>query len=162
MNAGYRIESGARADVPQIAALMRDYWSFEGLAGFEVARVSELLRQLLSQSHLGAVWVAREGGKVVGYLLAVFVFSFEYQGLLAEIDELYVSPHARRHGIATGLLEVAEAGFAEAGCTGVQLQLAAGNHAAHAFYHRRGYAARAAYGLLDKRLAPVSVGRVFR
>jgi GNAT superfamily N-acetyltransferase len=152
MNAEHRIEIGALADVPQILVLMRDYWSFEGLAGFESARVSELLGHLLSQPHLGTIWVAREGSKLVGYLIAVFVFSFEYQGLVAEIDELFVQPQARRGGIGTALLDVAEAALADAGCAGVQLQLAAGNHAAHAFYHRRGYAARAGYGLLDKRL----------
>jgi ribosomal protein S18 acetylase RimI-like enzyme len=162
MNAGYRIEIGALADVPQIVVLMEDYWSFEGIAGFESARASELLEQMLSQPHLGTAWIAREGSKVVGYLIAVFVFSFEFQGLVAEIDELYVLPQARRHGIGMALLDVAEARLAAAGCTSVQLQLAAGNRGAHAFYRRRGYAARAAYGLLGKRIAAVPVGRVPR
>jgi GNAT superfamily N-acetyltransferase len=157
MNAEYRIEIGALADVPQIVALMKQYWSFEGLAGFESARVSALLGQLLSQTHLGRVWVAREGARSFGYLITVFVFSFEYQGLVAEIDELFVLPEARRHGIGTALLDFAEASLAHAGCTSMQLQLAAGNRAAHSFYHRRGYAARTAYGLLDKRLAGPSV-----
>jgi GNAT superfamily N-acetyltransferase len=153
MNAGDRIEIGTLADVPQIVVLMQDYWSFEGLAGFESARMSQLLGQLLSQPHLGTVWVAREGSALIGYLIAVFVFSFEYQGLVAEVDELYVVAQARRRGIGTALLDVAEASFADASCTGVQLQLAAGNRSAHAFYHSRGYAARAAYGLMLKRLA---------
>jgi len=157
MSADYRIEIGVLADVPQIVVLMKEYWSFEGLAGFEPGRVSALLGQLLSQTHLGRVWVAREGNRPVGYLITVFVFSFEYQGLVAEIDELFVLPEARRHGIGTALLDVAEASLADAGCTGMQLQLAAGNRAAHAFYHRRGYAARTAYGLLDKPLAGPSV-----
>jgi len=121
MNAGYRIEIGTLADVPQIVVLMQDYWSFEGLAGFESARMSQLLGQLLSQPHLGTVWVAREGSALIGYLIAVFVFSFEYQGLVAEVDELYVVAQARRRGIGTALLDVAEASFADASCTGVQL-----------------------------------------
>jgi len=68
MSADYRIEIGVLADVPQIVVLMKEYWSFEGLAGFEPGRVSALLGQLLSQTHLGRVWVAREGNRPVGYL----------------------------------------------------------------------------------------------
>ena len=109
MDSEYGIEAGTLADVPQILALMEEYWRFEGIGGFEQARAAALLRHLLSRPHLGTVWAARAAGRVVGYLIAVLVFSFEYQGLVAEIDELFVSPQARRDGIGTALLEVAEA-----------------------------------------------------
>ena len=159
MNSELEIQTSKLADVPQIVALMEEYWSFEDIAGFERARASALLRHFLSQPHLGTVWAAREGGRVVGYLIAVLVFSFEYQGLVAEIDELFVSPQGRRNGIGTALLEVAEASLSARGCTRVQLQLSAGNDAARAFYHRRGYGARENYELLDKKLAAPSVGQ---
>jgi ribosomal protein S18 acetylase RimI-like enzyme len=158
MNPGYRIQSGALADVPQIVVLMEEYWSFEGLAGFEAARMSRLLARVLSHPRLGTVWIARDGSELVGYLIAVFIFSFEFQGLVAEIDELFVLPQARRHGIGTALLDVAEVSLAGAGCTCVQLQLDTVNRAAHAFYHRRGYAARTGYKLFGKQLAAASVG----
>jgi ribosomal protein S18 acetylase RimI-like enzyme len=158
MNSEHRIQIGTLADAPQIAALMEAYWRFEGIAGFESARAAALLAHLLSQPHLGTVWTARAADRVVGYLIAVLVFSFEYQGLVAEIDELFVSPQARRDGIGTALLDVAEASLTARGCTCVQLQLNAANDAAHAFYHRRGYVARANYALLDKKLAAPAIG----
>jgi GNAT superfamily N-acetyltransferase len=154
-----RIHSGALADVPQLVILMQQYWGFEGIAPFESGQMSLLLEHLLSQPQLGTIWVARAGGDLVGYLIAVFLFSFEYQGLVAEIDELFVSPHARGRGIGTALLDVAEASLAEAGCGCIQLQLGAANSAARAFYQGRGYAARD-YELLGKRLADAAVGRV--
>jgi ribosomal protein S18 acetylase RimI-like enzyme len=157
MNAEHRIQTAALADLPQIIALMEDYWSFEGIAGFDSARAATLLRQLLLQPHLGTVWVARDDGSVVGYLIAVLVFSFEFQGLVAEIDELFVLPQARRDGIGSAFLETAEASLAARGCTCLQLQLSAGNAAARAFYHRRGYGARENYELLNKKLAAPSV-----
>jgi GNAT superfamily N-acetyltransferase len=159
MNPGYSIEVGTVADVPQIVTLMEKYWSFEGLTGFEAARMSELLGRFLSHPNLGTVWAAREGRDLVGYLIAVFVFSFEYQGVVAEIDELFVLPRARHHGIGTALLDVAERSVADAGCTCIQLQLGTANDGAQAFYQRRGYAARTAYKLLDKELAAASVER---
>lgn len=160
MDSEHGIQAGTLADVPQIIALMEEYWSFEGIAGFERARAAALLRHLLSQPHLGTVWAAHDGGRVVGYLIAVLVFSFEYQGLVAEIDELFVSLQARRDGIGTALLGVAEASLTARGCTCVQLQLKAGNDAARAFYRRRGYGARENYELLDKNLAAPSIGQI--
>jgi ribosomal protein S18 acetylase RimI-like enzyme len=152
MNPEYRIEIGVPADVPHILALMEQYWNLEGIAGFDSTRMSRLLERVLSQPHLGTVWVARAGAELAGYLLAVFVFSLEFQGLIAEIDEFFVLPRARRHGIGTALLETAEARLAEAGCASIQLQLHAANAAARAFYRRRRYTARAAYELMGKAL----------
>src|ERR1700722_18202598 len=126
MDSEHGIQAGTLADVPQIIALMEEYWTFEGIAGFERARAAGLLRHLLLQPHLGTVWAAREGGRVIGYLVAVLIFSFEYQGLVAEIDELYVSPQVRRGGIGTAILDVAEASLAARACTCGGLRLAAG------------------------------------
>jgi GNAT superfamily N-acetyltransferase len=140
-------------DVPELAVLMQQYWAFEGIAGFDAERASSLLSQFLSQPHFGIIGTCRAGGELVGYLIAVFVFSFEYQGLVAEIDEFFVRPQARSRGMGTALLEFAESGLRERGCTWVQLQLGAANAAAHAFYRRHGYAERADYELLNKKLA---------
>lgn len=152
MDSEFSIQMGALADVAQIVKLMEQYWSFENIAGFQAERITPLLEYVLSHPQRGTIWIARAGGELVGYLIVVFVFSFEYQGLGAEIDELFVLPHARSRGIGTALLEVAENSLAERGCTCVQLQLGTANRAAHAFYCRRGYAARTAYELLAKQL----------
>jgi len=160
MNRECSVHSATLADVPPLLALMQQYWSFEGMAPLAAGHLSQLLEHLLSQPQLGTIWVARANGAPVGYLVAVLLFSFEYAGLVAEIDELFVAPHAQRRGIGTVLMTAAEAGLADAGCSCIQLQLGAGNDAARAFYRTRGYIARANYELLDKRLADAAVGRV--
>jgi GNAT superfamily N-acetyltransferase len=152
MHSALRIKPGTHAEVPQIASLMQKYWSVEGIAGFEAARSAQLLGRLIGQTHLGSIWVAYDGDELVGYLIAVFVLSFEYQGLVAEIDELFVLPQVRRHGVGAALLDAAEVSVAAAGCTCVQLQLGTGNRHARAFYHRQGYSARSGYELFGKRL----------
>lgn len=143
---------GRLTDVRELAVLMEQYWAFEGIDAFDSERTARLLGQLLSQPHLGTVWTARVGGRLVGYLAAVLVFSFEYQGLVAEVDEFFVLPQARSQGIGAALLDAAESGLAEGGCTWVQLQLGTANQAARAFYRRRGYGERSDYELLNKKL----------
>jgi GNAT superfamily N-acetyltransferase len=145
-------------DVPELAILMGQYWAFEGIAGFNAEQAVLLLRHLLSQPYLGTIWTGRAGGELVGYLIAVFVFSFEYQGLVAEIDEFFVRPQARSQGVGAALLDAAESGLAES-CTWMQLQLGTANRAARAFYRRRGYAERSEYELLNKKLAGARLER---
>lgn len=96
--------------------------------------------------------MALSGGRPVGYLLGVYVFSLENRGMTAEIDELFVEEPHRRAGAGGRLLRAAEAAFRRAGCRGASLQLGRGNRAARAFYRRHGYRERTKYELLDRPL----------
>lgn len=148
-----QIRAALPADIPQLLALVRRYWDFEGIAGFEALRIELVLKELLAPAALrGAVWVAAETGQLYGYLIVVLLMSVEHQGLMGEIDEFFVLPEARSRGIGRQLLDQAESVLAARGCVRLQLQLHKTNSAARAFYARRGYAARADYELLDRAL----------
>lgn len=146
------VRSAAPRDIPQLLALVRRYWEFEQITGFEALRVEMLLQRLLGEPRLGAIWVAEESGRLIGYVVAVSMLSLEHGGVMAEIDELFVLPEARSRGVGAQLLTAAEAGLAARGCVRLQLQLAADNAAARAFYQRHGYLARDGRRLLDKAL----------
>jgi GNAT superfamily N-acetyltransferase len=146
------IRAAEPADLPRLVELVGQYWQFEAIRGLDAAELSALLQRVLSQSNLGAIWVAAVGDQLVGYLLAVYVFSLEQQGLMAEIDEFFVAPAARAVGVGAALLAAAEAGLAQRGCVCLQLQLGKENSRARAFYRRRGYGERDGYELYDKRL----------
>jgi ribosomal protein S18 acetylase RimI-like enzyme len=140
------------ADVPLLLALVEAYWEFEDIAGYDPARLSPQLAHLCSQSHLGSAWIAFVEDQPAGYLVGVYVFSLEHIGLTAEIDEFFVLPEHRAHGIGSALLHTAEAAFNAAGCTNVSLQLANNNDFARNFYRRNGYTERSGYDLLVKML----------
>jgi GNAT superfamily N-acetyltransferase len=146
------VRAATAGDIPQLLALVRRYWEFEGIEGFTALRVELTLQQLLSDARLGAAWVAEQHGALAGYLIAVCVLSVEHQGIMAEIDELFVIPEARSRGVGARLLAAAEAALAARGCLRLQLQLGARNGAGRAFYERRGYAPRDGYRLFDKEL----------
>jgi ribosomal protein S18 acetylase RimI-like enzyme len=140
------------ADVTGIAALAERYWEFEGIGGFDRPRIESLLANLISASQLGACWVAEADGRLCGYLLAVFMMSLEHGGLMAEIDEVFVSPEMRSAGLGSRLVAAAECALAERGLRRLQLQLGADNERARLFYERHGFRRRAGYELLDKPL----------
>jgi GNAT superfamily N-acetyltransferase len=139
-------------DADRITVLVREYWAFEGIGGFDHERVRDLLTQLLSTPASGACWVAGEGPRLCGYLLAVYMFSLEHGGTMAEIDEFYVCPAERSTGLGAQLLQSAEHDMAAQGLVRLQLQLGIENHRGGQFYRRHGFEPRAGYALLDKSL----------
>ena len=140
------------ADVAGVTALVERYWEFESIEGFDGPRIDALLRGLLSQPQRGACWVADVEGRLKGYVLASFMFSLEHGGLMAEIDEVFVTQEMRSTGLGSLLVAQVERELAQQGLVRLQLQLGVGNHRARAFYERRGFRRRAGYELLDKPL----------
>jgi GNAT superfamily N-acetyltransferase len=139
-------------DAPAIAALVERYWEFESIEGFDRLRVATLLAQLISEPQRGACWVAEADGRLAGYLLAVFVFSLEHGGMMAEVDEVFVSDEFRSAGLGSLLLTRAGRDLAERGMVRLQLQLGVHNESARRFYIRHGFVRREGYDLFDKAL----------
>ncbi len=108
-------------DIPGIVRLVGDYWSLEGIDGFDRDELAAQLDFLLSDRRLGDVWVTGTPDSLAGYLVAVYVFSLEHKGLTAEIDEFYVAPGCRGRGLGQVLLAAAEARFRDLHCTNVSL-----------------------------------------
>jgi GNAT superfamily N-acetyltransferase len=146
------IRPALAGDLTALLALVEQYWAFETIDGFDRVRVGENLERLLADERLGRVWLAQVAGVPVGYLLVVFMFSLEFGGLCAEIDELYVSDAHRGQRLGARLLETAEAELRRLGCPGVALQIGRGNEAARRFYRQRGFEPREGYDLLTKML----------
>jgi GNAT superfamily N-acetyltransferase len=146
------IRLAVSADIAGVASLAEQYWEFEAIQGFDRPRIETLLRRLLSEPERGACWVAEADGRLCGYLLAVYMFSLEHGGLMAEIDEVFVSAQERSMGVGAFLVEQAERDLVTRGLVRLQLQLGVDNDRARVFYERHGFRRRAGYELLDKAL----------
>jgi GNAT superfamily N-acetyltransferase len=150
MSATTTIQPATIEDIDSLLPMVEQYWRFENIEGFDPARMRALLTRVLEDASLGRAWVARVYGEPAGYLLAVYVFSLEHQGLTAEIDEFFVVSQHRSLGIGAGMLAAAEAQFRTEGCTNVSLQLGRSNEAARRFYRQHGFDDRDGYELVSK------------
>jgi GNAT superfamily N-acetyltransferase len=146
------VRAATAADIPAVLELVRSYWDFEGIGGFDPPGIERVLQQLVGGSPYGAMWVATQEATLTGYLIVVLVMSVEHQGLMGEIDEFFVQPPARSHGVGAQLLAAAEAELKRRGAVRLQLQISAVNARGRAFYERHGYALRVGYELLDQAL----------
>src|ERR1700690_1956708 len=136
------------SDIAVLASLVEEYWAFEHIGGFERARVERLLHTLIADPQRGACWLAEANGTPAGYLIAVHLFSLEYGGVIAEIDEFFVVPRFRDAGTGSALLAGFEHESANAGIVRVQLQVGVTNDRARGFYERHAYRIRSGYELL--------------
>jgi GNAT superfamily N-acetyltransferase len=152
MTEAIKIQPAVPTDVEALLPMVEQYWRFEAIEGFDAARMRSLLARVLEDASLGRIWLTTVYGEPAGYLLAVYVFSLEHQGLTAEIDEFFVLAAHRGLGLGQQMLAAAEAQFRIEGCTNVSLQLGRSNEAARKFYRRHGFDDRAGYELVSKSL----------
>jgi len=148
----FNIRLARDSDVEGIAALVKLYWEFERIEGFDHSGVATLLADLARRPERGYCWVADGDRGLHGYLLVATMFSLEHGGTMAEIDELFVVPDKRSCGIGTALLRQADRDLAAAGVVRLQLQLGVTNEGAKLFYAKHGFQTRSGYRLMDKRL----------
>ncbi|MGE0114621.1 MAG: GNAT family N-acetyltransferase [Steroidobacteraceae bacterium] len=138
--------------IPVLVELMRQYWEFEQIRGFSGECAQTLLQSFLSQPQLGRGWIACNEQQILGYLLCSRVFSFEYGGLTAAIDEVYVVSEARGQGVGKMLVRAAETEMRDQGCIHIEMEVAARNVRAQRFYSLLGFTTRAGYSMMHKAL----------
>ena len=142
------------SDLSALTDLVERYWEFERIQIFNAPRITALLTDLFRSPDRGQIWIADIEGRSVGYLLVVYLFSLERGGVMAEIDEFFVTPAQRSLKVGAALLEAATTAMTQRGITHLQLQLGNRNANAQRFYDRRGFKPLPGYHLLHKSLQP--------
>jgi ribosomal protein S18 acetylase RimI-like enzyme len=120
------VRRAARSDLP---ALVRLEDVFPG------DRVSRASFVRFIDGATADVWVAEVAGAVVGD--AVVTYRRGFHG--ARLYSLVTDPAHRGRGVASALLDAAEAAAVERGCVSMRLEVRVDNDAAIALYERRGY-----------------------
>jgi ribosomal protein S18 acetylase RimI-like enzyme len=86
------------ADIETIVSMMQEFYAIDNYPiKSDVSKA--LFEEFISNKNLGKAWLIVSNKEIVGYLILTFVFSFEYQGRIAFLDELYVTEKARGKGI---------------------------------------------------------------
>lgn len=146
------IQRASEADADVLMEMIVEYYAEESYP-LDRPAARRALDGLLAEPERGRVWVVREGGQGVGYLVVTLGWSLEYHGRDAFVDELYVRPHHRRRGIGRRAMKVAEEACRELGVHALHLEVERRNDAARALYVERGFEANDRQ-LLTKRLPP--------
>lgn len=102
--ANISVRAAERSDVPLILAFIRELAEYERLAHAVRASEADLLRSLYGEHAYAHVLIASLDEIAVGFA----VYFFNYSTFLARpglyLEDLFVRPDARRHGVGRRLL----------------------------------------------------------
>jgi len=87
-------------DIDTIVTMMKAFYAIDNYP-IDKEKSKTLFQEFISNEHLGKSWLILSDEETVGYVILTFVFSFEYQGKIAFLDELYLNEKARGKGIGS-------------------------------------------------------------
>ena len=85
------------ADIEIITQMMQDFYAIDNYP-MDVEVTKTLFQEFISNEHLGKSWLIYSENEIVGYIILTFIFSFEYGGKIAFVDELFIKETARGKG----------------------------------------------------------------
>ena len=85
------------SDIEVITQMMKDFYAIDNYP-MDVEVTKTLFQEFISNEHLGKSWLIYSENEIVGYIILTFIFSFEYGGKIAFVDELFIKETARGKG----------------------------------------------------------------
>lgn len=93
------------ADISIITQMMQDFYAIDNYP-MDVEVAKTLFQEFISNEHLGKSWLIYSENEIVGYIILTFIFSFEYGGKIAFVDELFIKETARGKGIGKEAIQL--------------------------------------------------------
>ena len=152
------IRPATRADAPVIASLVRELADYEKLLNEAKATPEDFLRELESPNPVIHVLIAEWQGKPAGFALYFFNFSTFVGRPGLYLEDLFVRPEQRKHGIGRALLSALARVAEERGCGRMEWAVLDWNEPALRFY--QSLDARQMKEWIIHRLTPVEIARL--
>ncbi len=125
-------------DIEILVAMMLDFYAIDNYPiNPEISK--KLFQEFISNENLGKAWLIISQNEIVGYIILTFVFSFEYQGKIAFLDELYLSEEARGKGIGKETIRFIQSESSKLGLKLIYLELEPYNENAEKLYLASGF-----------------------
>ena len=86
------------SQIESITTMMQDFYAIDNYP-IDIEVSKKLFQEFISDENLGKAWLIHSDDDLVGYLILTYVFSFEYKGRIAFLDELYIKESYRGKGI---------------------------------------------------------------
>ena len=132
------IRPATRADAPVIASLVRELADYEKLLDEAKATPADFLRELESPNPVIHVLIAEWKGEPAGFALYFFNFSTFVGRPGLYLEDLFVRPAQRSHGIGRELLRALARIAKERGCGRMEWSVLDWNKRAIEFYESMG------------------------
>lgn len=85
-------------EIPTIVSMMQDFYAIDNYP-INIEESKQLFETFIANPNFGKAWLIYQEEEIVGYVILTFIFSFEYKGILAFLDELYIKREHQGKGI---------------------------------------------------------------
>ena len=137
-NQTFSIAVAAVSDCVQCASLLVEQLSEHGVNA-SIDQVSSLLEKAVTDGTRGFLLLARDDSRIVGVAYVATIPSVEHCGLVAWLEELYVTPAYRSRGIGTALVEAVLERARKMDIVAIDLEIDAEHSRAESLYQRLGF-----------------------
>ena len=152
------IRPATRADAPVIASLVRELAVYEKLEHEAKATAGDFLREIDAPNPVIRVLIAEWNGEPAGFALYFFNFSTFVGRPGLYLEDLFVRPELRSHGIGRGLLRALARIARERNCGRMEWAVLDWNEPALRFYQSLG--ARQMKEWIVHRLTPAEIDKL--
>ena len=133
-----RVRAATPTDVDDVFRLIGALASYERLTAEVTGTPDRLRDHLFGARRYAEVLVAERDGRTVGFALFFHSYSTFRTAPFVYLEDLFVEPEHRGHGVGTALLARVAGLAMERGCARVQWAVLDWNAPAIAFYERHG------------------------
>jgi len=147
-----RVRAAEPSDVPAIFELIGELADYERLRPQMVGQVEHLQRHLFGEPRFAQALIGEWEQSVAGFALYFFNYSTFRCRPGLYLEDLFVRPAFRAHGIGLALLRELERRAREAGCGRLEWAVLDWNQSAIDFYQRFGAAPHQGWTLYRKDL----------
>ena len=152
------IRPATRADAPVIASLVRELADYEKLLDEAKATAEDFLREIEAPNPVIHVLIAEWNGSPCGFALYFFNFSTFVGRPGLYLEDLFVRPAQRKHGIGRALLRALARIASQRGCGRMEWAVLDWNEPALRFY--KSLDARQMNEWIIHRLTPVEIEKL--
>ncbi|MBD2105287.1 N-acetyltransferase [Leptolyngbya sp. FACHB-261] len=132
------LKAASLEDIDLLLELMAGFNQEENI-DFDTEVYRELIHVAFHSPQLVKIWMIVVNSYAIGYAILTFAFSFEFGGLLATIDEIYIASEKRGKGLGTSVLELLAQEAITCGATTLNGDISDEKPWLSAFYKRAGF-----------------------
>jgi GNAT superfamily N-acetyltransferase len=133
------IRLATMTDIPRLATLFDAYRVFYGLASAHRAAGEFLAARLSAGESIILLGVRRTNQEIVGFAQLFLGFSSLSLGAVIVLNDLFVVPSARRHGVGGRLVDAAIEHARQCGALRIELETHPDNAPAMQLYREKGF-----------------------
>ena len=134
---GVEIRPARVDEIEEMLPLIRAYCEFYGSEPNDEG-LRAMFRTLITEPSQGAVFIARDDGRAVGFAALDWKWSSLKAARIGYLEDLFVDPEARGRGIGDALIEICAERCRELRMPAMQWQTAPDNLRAQQVYNRTG------------------------